>query len=710
MQGLLAGGVERHFAARLEAGGEQLEQQARNHRVALQRLFHVRLGERHAGLQRVLGVAAQHGDVAPFQAGAGQQLVEAVVLGVAVPDGDEGLLERQAGRVHVDRAAARLHLEVLDRDLLALDLELIRMLGEHAQAQVLHHRQHVRQRHVAAAAHQLQAQVVAVAVEGNALVAGTGQARGLQHVGGGQRGGNGFGVAGGQRAAIALEQAQAHFLAVVAHQQLAQLVVPVAHDAGQFGFQAVLVELDLCARLRADHHVQLGQRRFADLHAVVQALALQFAHQQRFDAVADAGVEAVARDVGQRGEEAAVAVAAQEQAGARALLQAQDAHRGALEFLGAGLEQLFARQRFQYVAQGLAAVAVQGQARGLHHRLVALAHQRDFPRAAVVGAGGVQAQEALLAHGAAGFVEHQHADVVHVAGAVHGGAGVGLGEDERVKRGARGQVGGGQAGDRARLHQVVLAAHQAQAAAVDGGQLAVGGDFVFAVAQEGEVVVGGPAQEGLGLEAAGAVHGHGPGVELVGDAQHFLAHHFPVGHGLAHVAQSGAQGGFDGGHGFGVGLAVDFQVHQRFGGALAQALQLAGGVAGHAHHGVGDLVQGGAELGQRHAHGIHQEGHVVVGDAHDGVAAVEAVGGLGRVEHGDLGGAGRALAGEAQEGPGDGGPVGRIAGLEFVLRQALVEAAGEALQQVLLGGGQPRRQGGDDGIEGIGGSQGVGVH
>ena len=35
-----------------------------------------------------------------------------------------------------------------------------------------------------------------------------------------------------------------------------------------------------------------------------------------------------------------------------------------------------------------------------HHVLVALAHQRDVPRAAVVGAGGVQAEEALLARSA----------------------------------------------------------------------------------------------------------------------------------------------------------------------------------------------------------------------------------------------------------------------------------------------------------------------
>ncbi|KAG0753857.1 hypothetical protein G6F22_021272 [Rhizopus arrhizus] len=98
--------------------------------------------------------------------------------------------------------------------------------------------------------------------------------------------------------------------------------------------------------------------------------------------------------------------------------------------------------------------------------LVALAHQRDLPRATVVGAGGEQAEEALLADDLALGVEFQHADVVHVAGAVHARTGIGLGQDQRVL-----QPGGGvQALRGQRLDRtgggLVLAAHQAQAGVV----------------------------------------------------------------------------------------------------------------------------------------------------------------------------------------------------------------------------------------------------
>ncbi len=256
---------------------------------------------------------------------------------------------------------------------------------------------------------------------------------------------------------------------------------------------------------------------------------------------------------------------------------------------------------------------------------------------------------------------------------------------------------------------MVLAAQQAQATALHRGELAVH-DLVLAVTQEGEVVVGGPAQEGLRLGAAGGVHRHRAGAEIFGDGQHLGAHRLPVGDRFAHVHQRGLDRLADGGHGLGVGLAVDLQVHQRFGAALAHRLQLAGAIAAHRHHRVRDLVQGQAELAQRHAHRVDQEGHVVVGDAHDGMRALETVGGRARVQYRHLGLAGLALAGEGQEGAGHGRPVARGARGQFVFRQPREEAAGETLQQGLLGGGEAGRQGGDDGIEGVGGSQGVDVH
>ena len=102
--------------ARVEARLEQLHQQPRQQRIAREGLFDVGLRERHADLQQVLAVAAQHRHLAPGQAGRDDQPVEAVVLGIAAPELQEGLLEGMADRVDVEIAGARLDLEILQVD------------------------------------------------------------------------------------------------------------------------------------------------------------------------------------------------------------------------------------------------------------------------------------------------------------------------------------------------------------------------------------------------------------------------------------------------------------------------------------------------------------------------------------------------------------------------------------------------------------------
>ena len=108
------------LARRIELGLEQLDQQARVQGVLAQGLLHVGLRERHPGLQQVLAAGAQHRDLAPVEAGGEDQVVEAVVLGIAAPDALEGLLERVLERVEVEIAAPLgHHLEVLDVDVAA---------------------------------------------------------------------------------------------------------------------------------------------------------------------------------------------------------------------------------------------------------------------------------------------------------------------------------------------------------------------------------------------------------------------------------------------------------------------------------------------------------------------------------------------------------------------------------------------------------------
>src|SRR3546814_4593110 len=85
-----------------------------------------------------------------------------------------------------------------------------------------------------------------------------------------------------------------------------------------------------------------------------------------------------------------------EQLAAHALLQAKDARGQLQQLVLAGLEQLVAGQRLEDVLERLATVAVRLEAGLAHHVLEALAHQRDVPRAPVVGARGVQAEEAQI--------------------------------------------------------------------------------------------------------------------------------------------------------------------------------------------------------------------------------------------------------------------------------------------------------------------------
>src|SRR5581483_9446889 len=348
----------RIFAIRVELRLEKLDEQAGDERVAVERLFHVRLRKRHAGLQQVLAHAAQHGDLAPFHERAEDQLVETVVLGLAAPHALEARLERVLDLLDVEVAAhGGLHFEILDHDRRFAEVHLVRVLGKDLETHVLEHRQRLGQRDRRAVAEQLEAQAVALlarAVQRQADVVRVLQAgRGLD-VGGGDVRADVLDVARGQRTPVASGELQALLLAVLLHEDVAQLVVPVAHDVRDLVLEVGDVVLRLLAVLGPDHDVQARERGLADEHRRVETLAVERALEQGLDALAHVGVETVARDEHETREEAPVFVAAHEQARARAALQLQDAHRGGEELVLARLEQLVARQRFQDVAQILA--------------------------------------------------------------------------------------------------------------------------------------------------------------------------------------------------------------------------------------------------------------------------------------------------------------------------------------------------------------------
>ncbi|MNV24023.1 hypothetical protein D3C71_1150670 [compost metagenome] len=257
--------------------------------------------------------------------------------------------------------------------------------------------------------------------------------------------------------------------------------------------------------------------------------------------------------------------------------------------------------------------------------------------------------------------------------------GIGLGQDQCVVQAAGGvEAFRGQALDRARDHRV-LAAHQAQAGAVLGDQhffLALLLHLVFAVAKEGEVVVGGPAQEFLCFQTRGLAHRQRTLAQVIGQRQCLVGHRLPVLDDGAHVVQRIADA-LGNNVEVGGGLAVDLQQHHRFQRAATHARQLASLVARDADDRMAQHVHADALLGQCQRHRVHQERHVVVDDLQHGVARLPTIGLQGRVENAHIRLARLAGTRELQHASGQYGPIVSRVLRELVRFHALVERRGE---------------------------------
>jgi hypothetical protein len=308
------------LARRIETGFEQFDEQAGDRRIAVERFFHVALRERHAGLQEVLAVAAQHRNLAPRQARAEDELVERVVFGVAAPDLLERGLEGRADLRDVERTTRlRLHDDVLDAQLRVAEVELVELLGEHLEVHVFEQRDRFRQRDILAVAEDLEVQRVGIAArrhEAEADVVFPAELCGERDIGGGAARRRRLDVGGRQRR-IARGERAARGIAVAFGERVAQFLVPVADDAGDLLFERVDVVGHVVARLRADDQVQQRQRRFVDLDGRIDLGAAQRCVQRGRNALARVAGQAFARQVDEAGIEAAVLVATHEQARTR---------------------------------------------------------------------------------------------------------------------------------------------------------------------------------------------------------------------------------------------------------------------------------------------------------------------------------------------------------------------------------------------------------
>ncbi|CAM5688711.1 hypothetical protein SMICM304S_03232 [Streptomyces microflavus] len=249
--------------------------------------------------------------------------------------------------------------------------------------------------------------------------------------------------------------------------------------------------------------------------------------------------------------------------------------------------------------------------------------------------------------------------------------------------------------DRVVLVHVVLrvGAQDAEPGAGYGGERVAVLELVLAVAEEGEVVGGQPAQQLAGLLdlLVGEVVQRLAG-QVFGDPEGGVAHLPPVLDGLPYVGQDAQQVGGDLLEVRAVGLAVDLDVDpgldegvvRQLG--LPTALRGAGAAGEHLDELAGDIAADGdlrvdhdmdaAPLpGQLVGDGVHEERHVVGDDLDDGVAAGPAVRLDGRGVHADVGGALRTVLGQ---------PVVRGGGAVDIDRVPAAEVLGSRMQVVAL--------------------------
>ncbi len=521
-----------------------------------------------AGIEaRLLAIARQRADqrrLAPADRQLQHQPVEAVVLGVADPDRQEGGLEHLAdGREREPLAARIVEHELVGPDrappALAPDgRQLEALFRQRLQAHVVEDRQHVGERDRIAGAVELEAEAarrVAGVAEGadgdRRLLADPADRRQV-----GERLGRAIAVAVAGRERVGPDGEDRRGLIRLrpaAHHRL-EVVVPGAGQQRDRPLEPGQVRIEVLQRRDADDVVHPRQRGVRIARVVGRDMAAERLGELAPDRLAQLRVVALARDVEQHGQETVERVVAHEELHARPVGEVQDAERDAQQLVFRRLEQLVARIGLQDVGEPHLVVAA-GRQVGLGHDPVDLApDQRHVAHRLVVGLGGEEADEAHLAARLAVWAVAAHADVVHVGAAVHHRLQVRLGDDQRV--GGR-QFLAHRLGEHRRLAGATqhrarrLAKHAKTRGGVDRrflGRVAAAGlarVLVGAGAQEDEMLGGQPVEEGEVLCEPLRIVGRRIGLQLLDRAGHQLRHRIEVVDRAAHVGQRGAQSGLD---------------------------------------------------------------------------------------------------------------------------------------------------------------------
>ncbi len=327
-----------------------------------------------------------------------------------------------------------------------------------------------------------------------------------------------------------------------------------------------------------------------------------------------------------------------------------------VEVVRADLQQLVARIALEDRGERLAAMAG-GQKGGALDDIGDLpAQQRHLPRILGVYRVRIEAEEARLSDDLALGAEALYAYVIEVSGAVHRGARVRLGEHQELLHPRPAARFRRQRGE-ARRARLAALAQDAEPAAGDDAQhiLAVHRlERIVPAAEEGEVVVQEPGEEGAPFFELGLRHRAARLVKPLEGLRHARLHRSPVLHRSAHVGQHACETRLELGQLRRIALAVDLDMHEGLEASLGGLARrgdgdkLAVAVAHAAHHRMDHEVQREALAVDFHRHRVDEERHVVVDDLDHAVAALPAVLRGHRVVGPDLRRAAREPAAELQ--------------------------------------------------------------
>ena len=360
--------------------------------------------------------------------------------------------------------------------------------------------------------------------------------------------------AGGKGAAIALGELSrapryprhAFGLAIMGAHRFLEKIVPGLDRLFDLMFQGVDIDIGAGAFIAPDDVMNAHQRAFIDHRRRGRHAAVQGPGENGVNTGPAFLGDAAQRRVEQRRDEAVETVETQEQFDLGPAAQFQNPHRGGEQLVLRNLEQFVAREGVENMRQRLGVMTGRRQPGAGGHRGDFLAQQGNGAGRQAVGAGGEQADKAMLADEIAVGPENLDPDIIHMGPAMHETLRDGFGDDQGLGLVQEGAHRGRQRRAFSGLgdHPRILVGQNAQPSAVHLGKtamLAVFCQAIIARAQESEMIVGQPVQEGEVFCGLGGGIGAARRGQLVARRLEAPQHRWPVAYRRLALFEAGAE-------------------------------------------------------------------------------------------------------------------------------------------------------------------------